>query len=621
MNDIYPTESGECLMSIDRCDPCPAGYIGNKTRCVDINECEDGQNAACVANSECINTEGSFRCGSCNYGFIGNQTFGCQSINICQDRITICDKRADCICIGPNQYVCQCHVGWAGDGFTCGIDSDNDGHADLIDNCPNVSNSGQEDADNDGTGDACDNDSDKDGVLNIPDNCPLNYNPQQQDTDDGGPDGVGDVCDNCPKVHNPHQEDSDNDGVGDACDDDRDNDGILNNDDNCPSKKNEEQEDTDDDGIGDACDNCIDVPNTNQNDEDGDGVGDDCDTGRDRDKDGVQDDIDNCPDIANAQQIDTDNDGYGNECDNDIDDDGIPNNIDNCILTYNPKQECTNGGIHGDACTTDYDQDKVPDRYDNCPNNSQIWSTDFREYQTIALDPEGVAQTDPKWQIHHNGSEIVQTANSDPGIAIGKAKFTGVEFEGTFYVNTDIDDDYVGFVFSYQSNRKFYAVMWKKTAQTYWRATPFRAVAEPGVQLKLVDSETGPGKIMRNSLWNTGDRDNQVKLLWKDPNNIGWKEKTPYRWRLIHTPKIGLIRLWIHQGRNLIVDSGNVYNSVLKGGQLGVFCFSQEMIIWSNLYYKCSDSVPAMVYDELSDENKRLVNKDSSGYYNQSTRN
>lgn len=51
--------------------------------------------------------QGSFRCGPCNYGFIGNQTFGCQSINICQDRITICDKRADCICIGPNQYVCQ----------------------------------------------------------------------------------------------------------------------------------------------------------------------------------------------------------------------------------------------------------------------------------------------------------------------------------------------------------------------------------------------------------------------------------------------------------------------------------------------------------------------------------
>ena len=27
--------------------------------------------------------------------------------------------------------------------------------------------------------------------------------------------------------------------------------------------------------------------------------------------------------------------------------------------------------------------------------------------------------------------------------------------------------------------------MWKKNTQTYWQATPFRAVAEPGIQLKL----------------------------------------------------------------------------------------------------------------------------------------
>ena len=83
----------------------------------------------------------------------------------------------------------------------------------------------------------------------------------------------------------------------------------------------------------------------------------------------------------------------------------------------------------------------------------------------------------------------------------------------------------------FQDNNQFYSVMWKKNTQTYWQATPFRAVAEPGIQLKLVQSETGPGEMMRNAMWHTGDTDQQVKLLWKDPRNVGWREKVAYRYR------------------------------------------------------------------------------------------
>jgi len=37
----------------------------------------------------------------------------------------------------------------------------------------------------------------------------------------------------------------------------------------------------------------------------------------------------------------------------------------------------TENGI-GDICEGDFDFDKVPDYLDNCPNNSLIFSTDFR---------------------------------------------------------------------------------------------------------------------------------------------------------------------------------------------------------------------------------------------------
>ncbi|XP_028314380.1 thrombospondin-4a [Gouania willdenowi] len=617
-----------------RCDKCPLGYTGpeltgvgvsyaqtNKQVCDDLDEClSPPDNGGCTPNSYCYNTMGSFQCGECKAGFTGDQVTGCQGSRLCPNgKPNPCNAHAECVVERDGSISCLCGVGWAGSGYVCGKDTDIDGYPDvklqcserscLQDNCVFVPNSGQEDADRDGVGDACDNDADNDGIRNDDDNCLLIPNVQQKNSDK---DLFGDACDNCKMIENPSQRDTDQDGLGDECDDDMDGDGLKNPVDNCPRVPNPGQGDKDKDRVGDACDSCPNVFNPNQSDSDDDLVGDMCDDNFDTDGDGHQDTKDNCPTVINSAQLDTDKDGTGDECDDDDDNDGILDKDDNCRIVSNPDQWDSDQDGVGDACEGDFDKDNILDPIDHCPENAEITLTDFRAYQTVVLDPEGDSQIDPHWVVLNQGMEIVQTMNSDPGLAVGYKAFSGVDFEGTFHVNTVTDDDYVGFIFGYQDSSSFYVVMWKQTEQTYWQAAPFRAVAEPGIQLKAVKSRTGPGEYMRNSLWHTGNTSEQVRLLWKDPRNVGWKDKVSYRWYLQHRPQVGYIRARFYEGSKLVADTGVILDTSMRGGRLGVFCFSQENIIWSNLKYRCNDAIPT---DYTATEQSPTTDGDTDGMW------
>uniref|UniRef100_A0A8C4LIA3 Cartilage oligomeric matrix protein n=1 Tax=Equus asinus TaxID=9793 RepID=A0A8C4LIA3_EQUAS len=566
-----------------RCEACPPGYSGpthegvgmafakaNKQVCTDIDECETGQHN-CVPNSVCINTQGSFQCGPCQPGFVGDQASGCRprAQRFCPDGTpSPCHEKADCVLERDGSRSCVCAVGWAGNGLLCGRDTDLDGFPDeklrcserqcRKDNCVTVPNSGQEDADRDGIGDACDTDADGDGVPNEGDNCPLVRNPDQRNTDG---DKWGDACDNCRSQKNDDQKDTDQDGRGDACDDDIDGDrerGVG----FCP-RAPAHQKDSDGDGIGDVCDNC---PQKSNPDQVGAGWTSRV-SPRLPNKTGAQGDS---PELRDGQ----------------VHEDGGQDSRGQCRLVPNPGQEDADRDGVGDVCQGDFDADKVVDKIDVCPENAEVTLTDFRAFQTVVLDPEGDAQIDPNWVV------LNQVGQAALLLSPGYTAFNGVDFEGTFHVNTVTDDDYAGFIFGYQDSSSFYVVMWKQMEQTYWQANPFRAVAEPGIQLKAVKSSTGPGEQLRNALWHTGDTASQVRLLWKDPRNVGWKDKTSYRWFLQHRPQVGYIRVRFYEGPELVADSNVVLDTTMRGGRLGVFCFSQENIIWANLRYRCNDTIP-----------------------------
>lgn len=153
--------------------------------CDDIDECNEPNNGGCAENSQCHNSvvkrdfklffwiniccwknpdvyqpapaQGSYHCGSCKTGFTGDQVKGCKPEISCGNSLTNpCDANAQCVVERDGSISCQvglctscsltysvfvwvsegfllpsqCGIGWAGNGYLCGKDTDIDGYPD-----------------------------------------------------------------------------------------------------------------------------------------------------------------------------------------------------------------------------------------------------------------------------------------------------------------------------------------------------------------------------------------------------------------------------------------------------------------------------------------------------------
>lgn len=66
---------------------------------------------------------------------------------------------------------------------------------------------------------------------------------------------------------------------------------------------------------------------------------------------------------------------------------------------------------------------------------------------------------------------------------VGTTKYGPVDYTGALYVKGSDSSDYVGVVFGYQSNRKFYVVMWRRENSNFQELNDRAGIK--GVQLKV----------------------------------------------------------------------------------------------------------------------------------------
>ena len=260
--DYAPTATDNCAIDTLVISPPPGSIFEPGTTSVTVTAIDSSGNAdtclfdvtvedtelpsvTCPENISLVNDSGSY---GALVTFEAGATDNCPNLEL-----SVQPPSGSYFDTGVTEVVVSA-VDAAGNSDTCRFavevlldDPDADGIPGWADNCPDVYNPEQLDADADSIGDVCDECTDSDGdgfgdpgfIANLcpDDNCPSMPNPSQDDFDE---DGTGDICDDCT--------DSDGDGYG--------NPGYASNvcaDDNCPDDPNPDQADADSDNIGDAC--------------------------------------------------------------------------------------------------------------------------------------------------------------------------------------------------------------------------------------------------------------------------------------------------------------------------------------------------------------------------------
>lgn len=163
------------------------------------------------------------------------------------------------------------------------------------------------------------------------------------------------------------------------------------------------------------------------------------------------------------------------------------------------------------------------------------------------------------WNVATDGSSVIQTQNDPPTYFVSEDTYINYEFEGKFEVQTASDDDFIGFVFGWQSIDDYYLFDWKQGTQTSNGVTAYE-----GFTLSHItdDSEV--------KYW--GHTGSGIETLDTNYGDNGWEDNTLYDFTLNYT----------QTGFTIDINDTEIFNETgsFTTGKFGFYNNSQSHVFY-----------------------------------------
>lgn len=225
------------------------------------------------------------------------------------------------------------------------------------------------------------------------------------------------------------------------------------------------------------------------------------------------------------------------------------------------------------------------------------------------------------WVLNSTGTTLTTVCNTNfPKMFVGPDTLINVKITGKFRVNTNADDDYLGFVFGFQEtwnhywynnndsmHHEYYLFDWKKNGQTWSGYT-----ALEGFSLNKVDSTFAKNIAhVFPSFWVHTNSAGFDVLQTQFSTTSGWTSFTTYEFELYYTPTRAVIK----------IDTVTIFDEsgCFEPGLFGFYSYSQAGGVYWDFNYELFIDFDMEAQNVCLGDTARFLFIDSGACYSANT--